>query len=190
MITTFFTKFLSVFNHKRLSFFAGLVCISLASCISVKPNATKSAKKWYQSFFIGDQGTQYFIKPLQLEGDSNEYLNLDLTFKLNKIIMDSAGMNVSFFSNNLFKNLDSLRVVNSNYAYTLLNFNYMFAERNKRQFNCRFSTKIPLEALAKLYKQNNWTFIAYANDHAKKYVATKKTRKKIALLNQEIFELY
>jgi hypothetical protein len=162
----------------------------LSSCLSIKPGGVKTGKKLYETFFVGEEGTQYFIKPLLFSNQLNEELKLDITFRCKNEIKDSAIINISFFSKEIFKIADSLKINNDGNDITLKQMKYMFSERNKEVYNCRFSVKVNLMAVEKLFDNNNWNLLLYKNGISTNYKTPKTTKKKIDKLNYEIFALF
>src|SRR5690554_5427078 len=57
------------------------VLASIPSCYSIKPGATQSGGKLYESFYLGEEGRQYFIKPLKFSGSDGRYIMIDFTFR-------------------------------------------------------------------------------------------------------------
>ena len=162
----------------------------LSSCFSVKPGATKAGGKLFETFFVGEEGTQYFIKPLKFTNEKSESLKLDITFRYKNEIKDSAIVNLSFLSNDLFKSIDSLRIDNGEYSTLIKELNLLFAERSKDMYNIRFSTKVNLADIKKLFERNDWRFLQYRNGESTLYTPNKATKKKIDKLNYEVFELF
>lgn len=165
------------------------ILIVFSSCLSIKPGAAKSGKKLYETFFVGEDGTQYFIKPLIFINDINENLELDITFRYKNEIKDSAIVNVSFLSKEIFKHADSLKINHDSSATVFKEIKYMFSERKKEEYNSRFSTKGSLFDIKKLFNSNNWNIIIYKNGSFNKYITPKATKKKIDKLKYEIFML-
>ncbi|MCU0346710.1 MAG: hypothetical protein MUC59_07190 [Saprospiraceae bacterium] len=173
----------------RLSFSLCIFAL-LSSCMNVRPGGAKSGKKLYETFFVGDEGTQYFIKPLAFTNERNEELKLDFTFRYRNEIKDSAAINASFISNDLIRNIDSLKIMNNSVNIALKDMTYMFSERKKDAYNNRFSAKTDLLKVTKLFNGNDWQIWMYENGKQTRYAAAKKTEKSLAKLSQEVFVLF
>ena len=174
----------------RSGLIIGISLIAL-SCAGVKAGSTKSGKNLYQTFYVGDEGTQYFIKPLKLATDPEGYLALDATFRYKDEVKDSATINISFVTGETYKSIDSLKIENGDNAISAKEMKLVFVEREKTLYESRFFTKIALLEFKTLFKKNNWKIGLYKNGTATTYfTAAKKTRKKIDKLNYEIFELF
>ncbi len=179
---------------KYLNFINSLMVFGVLSfcisCLGVKPGAVKGAKKLYETFFVGEEGTQYFIKPLILNNNIVEEIKLDITFRYKNVIKDSAIINMSFLNKEIFRQADSLIITNDTAKIIIKEVKYMFSERSKDIYNSRFSSKTLLLNVEKLFKNSNWNLIIYKKGIATKYIAPQSTKKKIDMLRYEIFTLF
>jgi len=163
----------------------------LSACLSIKPGAVKAGKKLYETFFVGEEGTQYFIKPLIFTNNTKERLTLDITFRYKNQFKDSALVNISFFSKEVFKNVDSLKITNDSVVVVLKNMKFLFAERSsKKEFNSRFSTKGNMADINKLFNNADWKIFLFKQKSLSKYETPKYTKKKIDKLRFAIFMLF
>lgn len=170
----------------------GLIFSNLifTSCLSIKPGSVKSGKNLYETFFVGEQGTQYFIKPLLFSNQLNGELTLDITFRYKNEVKDSANVNISIFSKEIYKVADSLRISNAGNTVILKKMNYLFSERNKDNLSFRFSSRANLIDVKNLFAGNNWDILLYKNGISTNFKTPKATQKKIEKLNFEIFTLF
>lgn len=151
----------------------------LSSCLSVKPGATKSGKKYYETFFVGEEGSQYFIKPFTFENSKlKEEVHLDLTFRYKNKINSNATINYSLFINEIIKEVDSISIVSSNIIIKSTENKLLFNERVKTNFKSRFSTEAPLSSLKQLFENENWEIQVYANNKIHVFRTTKKPERK------------
>ncbi len=164
--------------------------ITFISCSGIKPSTTKSGKKLYETFFVGEEGTQYFIKPLTFYNNSNEELKIDLTFRDKSKTKDITTINLSFISKSVFKEIDSIIINNNNSSsISSKNIKHLFSERSKEQYKNRFSSNTRLSDIKELFKDNDWTISIYKKDILEKFTVSKSSKKNIPKLNYEIFEL-
>ncbi len=170
--------------------FSFLIFALLSSCMNVRPGGAKSGKRLYESFFVGDEGTQYFIKPLVFTNDMDEKLKLDFTFRYKNEIKDSATVNATFMSKEIFRNADSLKIIDGSNIVVLSNMAYLFSEKNKEVYNNRFSTKAEMLKIKNLFNGNTWKILIYKNGTHTQYMTPKKTKKSLEKLNQEVFVLF
>ena len=106
--------------------------VMLVSSISnVHLSIAFTPPKLFETFFLGDQGTQYFIKPLSFKDNSNNYLEMDITFRYLNKIQDSATINFSIYNKALIQAIDSLSIGNHSYSVTTKEIKYLFSERSK-----------------------------------------------------------
>ncbi len=170
------------------SFVLGYLLAS--SCSIIKPNTIKSGKRHYETFYVGDEGTQYFIKSLVFESITREYSELDFTFRYQNELKDSATINISIYSDNIFRNIDSLRLYNGVDLYVLKKMNLLFTDRYKTMYKSRFSGKLSPVALRNMFLYNNWELHLYSNSINIQYSTPKNTRKKINKLNHLLFDIF
>lgn len=171
----------------RLFYFL-LLTVILTSCFSVRPAAVKTNKKLFETFFLGDQGTQYFIKPLSFKDNSNNYLEMDITFRYLNKIQDSATINFSIYNKALIQAIDSLSIGNHSYSVTTKEIKYLFSERSKNFYKTRFSTKISLLDLKHLFSYSDWKISHYAAQEFN-YNTPSSVSKKIDRLTFDVFDL-
>jgi hypothetical protein len=179
------------FNNWLIIWFLISIPLILSSCLLIKPGAVKSAKKLYETFFVGEEGTQYFIKPLFFKSSDNDnQIDIDFTFRYKNKIEGTSVINYSFLTNKVIKTLDSLVIENSNYKMTLSKNDLLFNERNKQGFKSRFTTKLPLDQLSLLFNNSNWHINIYFNGSKDSFSPSKRTKKNIKALNYNLFILF
>lgn len=170
-----------------------LVCVNsllVIGCISVKPSGVKSGKNLFETFYVGDKGTQYFIKPLKFTSLINEVLYMDFTFRYKDEIKDSSFVNLTLSNTNIIKNIDSLSLSNQTNKITCKNVKLLFNEKEKKMFSSRFSLKIPLSELNNLFIENNWSIVVYNNQQILTYTSGRKAKKRINKLKNKVFILF
>lgn len=167
------------------------VGIVLSGCFSVKPSSAKSGKKLFDTFFVGEEGTQYFIKPLLLESvTSDEKLHIDFTFRYKDQVKDSSTVNISIQSPHLYKSLDGLQIANATAHIAASEPTLLFNEKSGQVFVSRFTTKISLQDTEKMFNGGgDWTIVASHPSQKTTYKATAKTAKAVAILRDKIFVL-
>ncbi len=170
-----------------------LLSIFLSSCMSVKPGAVRSGQKYYESFFVGEEGTQYFIKPLSFESADGQLI-LDIVFRYNNEIKGNATINYSIISSELFKIPGKVTLQNPLHEVTANDAKLLFNERDGKRYLSRFSVTIPLADLITLFKDNNWQILvrhdALQTTTEMPFKPGKKTRKIIDKLNSNVFILF
>lgn len=185
-------KFL-IRNFKTLQFkFVPLILILLifSGCLSIKPSTSKSGKNYFETFFVGEEGTQYFIKPILFKDEkSNEDLILDITFRYRNEIKDSAIVNISIKSSIIYKTIDSLKLSNKDIQIKSSELKLLFNEKNKKEFTSRYSTKFSLNKIKEMFSNDAWEIIIYNQRKIITYKPHRKTTKAINAVKDKVFVL-
>ncbi len=167
----------------------GLI-ILMTSCLSEKNGSSKSGVNLFETFFVGEDGIQYFIKPLTFNDYNKNRLILDITFRYKDKIKDSVFVNISFLNTEIIRDIDSIRLSNNTATIVSKNIKYLFTERKQSKFNSRFTTKNPLLDIYRLFDNENWTITVYNKKTNSKYYSSKNTKIKINKLKYGIFMLF
>lgn len=176
--------------QSKILFLLLFILVLCSGCSLVKPNATKSGKNYFETFYVGADGNQYFIKPLSLKNsETKEELLVDITFRYKDQIKDSSTINFSIKSPNLYKSVDSLKISSTAIDIKTSNPKLLFNERSKEKFISRFTTKIPLSTLKEMFYHDDWVFTVYHPTQSTVYKTNKKTSKVIATLRKRVFVL-
>ena len=178
-------------NHNIFKTFIGLgLFVFLTGCLSIKPAGVKSGKNLFETFYVGEDGTQYFIKPLIfLNTQNREEIHIDFTFRYKNVVKDSVILNLSLQSSNIFKSIDSLSLSNTTHKIINKDIRLLFNEKRNNLFNSRFSTKFSLIEFNRMFDNDDWTIIVYKDKAYNTYVSEKKTKKAIKKLQEKIFIL-
>jgi hypothetical protein len=164
---------------------------AIIGCLSVKPTATKSGKNLFETFYVGDDGIQYFIKPLNMKNTQNsDELKIDFTFRHKDEIKDSVVVNVSLRSSAIYKNIDSLSLSNETHKIVSDNLRLLFNEERNDLYTSRFTTKVPLIDVVQLFDTNDWILTIHKNQAPQTYIPEKNTKKAILKLQEKLFILF
>lgn len=181
--------FIRTCNTSKFKIFF-LILILLNSCLPIKPSAFKSGKNYFETFFVGEEGTQYFIKPVLFKNEkSNEDLILDITFRYKNEIKDSAILNFSIKSSLLYKTIESLKISNEKCEIENDQLVLLFNEKNKSGFTSRFSTKFSLKEIKNIFNNDDWLITIYEQNKINTYKPKRKTTKAINLVRDNVFIL-
>jgi len=171
-------------------FISAALVFLFINCVSIKPTSIKQGKKLFESFYIGDGGTQYFIKPFKLTNSvKNEDLIIDFTIRHINKQSDTAIINYSILSIDLIKSVESIEFLNKKKFFKTNQNKLLFNERVNTKFISRFSTKISLTELIDLFNENSWDVKIHLENKINEYKAINKTKKIIHLLRENIFVL-
>jgi hypothetical protein len=160
-----------------------------SACMSVKPGISGSSGRLYETFFVGEAGTQYFIKPITFTNQSKETIEMDFTFRFRDEIKDSAIVNSSIISNNLLRTVDSITINNKSTQFTMHNVNRLMMERKKKKYESRFSSKMELSQIKELFAQTGWEITIFSESQAFTFNPPSKTSRTIQNLNHNIFTI-
>lgn len=167
-----------------------LLLLMFSGCLSIKPTTTRSGKKYFETFYVGEQGTQYFIKPILFKDEeSNEDLFLDITFRYRNEIKDSAIINISIKSSIIYKTIDSLKLSNKDIQIKSSELKLLFNEKNKKEFTSRYSTKFSLNKIKEIFSNDAWEIIIYNQRKIITYQPHRKTNKAINAVKDKVFVL-
>ena len=172
-------------------FICGLILCVVNGCTAVKPSGSSGSSKLFETFFVGEDGTQYFIKPLLFESDDSGTLYCDYTFRYKDEVKDSVAMNFSIHHSEMTKHLDSVQVSSDEYKIVASPVKFLFNERESKLFESRFSVKFPLSQFIRLMKeQHALNMTLYEREGERYYQSTDKAEKNIKKLHREVFVLF
>lgn len=181
-------------RYSNISYFKvvwlSLLLLMFSGCFSIKPSTAKSGKKYFETFYVGEEGTQYFIKPVSFRGSkSNKDLILDITFRYKNEIKDSATVNFSIKSPMIYKTIDSLKLSNKETEIKSNKFKLLFNEKIKTGFKSRYSTKFSLKEIKEMFNNDAWEVTIYNQNKITKYEPEKKTISAINAVRDKVFVL-
>jgi len=167
-----------------------LLLLICTGCLSIKPSTTKSGKNYFETFYVGEEGTQYFIKPTLFKDEkSNEDLVLDITFRYRNEIKDSAIVNFSIKSSMIYKTIYSLKLSNKDIAIKSDKVELLFNEKNKTGFTSRYSTKFGLNEIKEMFTNDAWEVNIYNQNKITTFKPHRKTIKAINTVREKVFVL-
>lgn len=173
------------YTNGILQVVAVVIILFLGSC-SV---SRQSAGGLYETFYVGEEGTQYFIKPLAFESGGSD-LQIDFTLRYLDEIIGNAKMNFTVTANDKIKSIDSLRIENHAFSISSQQIKLLFNEKSKKGNISRFSSEIPLASLSSLMESGNWIVWLHEKDKVTMFNAQAKTLKSIQKLQANIFDLF
>lgn len=166
-----------------------LSAVFIASCGGLKPGSGSSAKGLYTAFYVGEEGTQYFIKPLAFEGDEGRAA-ADFTFRLGSDSLTNARVVISVLGDEVIRKADSVTFANQDLYFSSDSVKLLFNERLRKNVESRIEVLVPVPYLTGLFNQDDWKIVIYRSERQTAFYAGKKTRKRIASLRHDIFSLY
>ncbi len=165
------------------------VLLIVPSCGRVKPSTSKGGGALYETFYVGEEGTQYFIKSLSFESDDKSLL-VDFTFRYLDRVEGDAIMNFTLVAEGKVKSIDSLRLENHLSNILSSDIKLLFNEKTKKDNISRFSSHIALADLNDLVDGGNWVIWIYEEDATTVFKPTPKTLQSLQKLERSIFDLF
>ncbi len=176
-------------KFKKISAFSSILVLSLvvSSCFSIKQNFNKGAKEHYEAFYVGDEGTQYFIKPLKFKKQNGEELLLDVTLRKKNKVTSSPTLNMSIMSDSYIKKINQIEFINDDITISSEQIKLLYNELDGNEYVSRFTNTVSPDNISELFSQKNWKIKIYLNDAKIIYKATNKTSRIIGKLNHKLF---
>lgn len=172
------------------SIFLSLIVLSFISifgCMSVKPTASKTDGSLYETFYLGNRGTQYFIKPLLFESEKEE-LKIDFTFRPSENTGNLVTTNYTIVSAEKIEKVDTMILKNKTQIVKCTDNKKLYSEIKNSKRVCRFSAKIQLEKLNQIMANPAWSIQVVTKDTTMYYQASGRTKKSITKLQEDLFE--
>jgi hypothetical protein len=167
-----------------------LLSLIFSACLSIKPSTTKSGKNYFETFYVGEEGTQYFIKPILFKDEKlNEDFILDITFRYKNEIKDSATVNFSINSVSIYKTIDSLKLSNKDIKVKSEQVARLFSEKSNSGFTSRYSTKFSLNEIKEMFNNDGWEMIIYNQNKITRYKPHRNTSRAIKAIRDRVFVL-
>ncbi len=168
-----------------------LLFLLLSSCAGIRPGSSAAARSLYTTFMVEDRGLQYFIKPLRFTSKDGEELLMDITFRYRDELAGDANYKFSYTGKTLTKELHEVRFENPLGTWTAGEVDFMFVEREGKNFQSRQETLLPLAATKQLFSSPDWSIrIIGPEGFSQTFLPRSNTRRAITRLNHHIFELF
>ena len=175
-----------------LQFFKYLLISSIlmmGGCLTVKPSTKKGRGKLYESFYVGEEGLQYFVKPLTFESQDGTQLLMDISFRHKADFVDSAIVNFSLFGEKLSKQVESVEVKSGSGIFTLTNAQLLFVEKEKGMIESRFTSKANPDNLSQTFSNGSWQIKVNSPKGEDVFLPINSSRKAIAILSENVFSI-
>ncbi len=176
---------------KLLSLSLVFLAIYISGCFSVKPGTSRSGGNLYETFYVGEEGTQYFIKPLAfISSDGEKELLIDFTFRYLDTLAGNVSANFSLINLMPVRTLESFRLVGKESDFVSSEVDLLFNEKIKKGFESRFKLIIPLAAFTKIVKNEEWGIELGIQSEKVSFRPSKRTQRALSKLNNNIFVLF
>lgn len=161
-----------------------LLIFSLFSCSKVKPGASAKAGGLYESFYLGPDQNQYFIKPLEFEYDDYE-LHADFTFKKLKDSLSPITLNFTITSDIVIKDIQYYQIAGER----VNELQKLFLEQNRSKYEIRFTSELSYDSFSKFMKMQEPIILIESDYLSNSFTATNSSKKKIGKLNEGLIQL-
>lgn len=165
-----------------------LILFLFLSLIGCGINSSNS--KLFESFFVGENGIQYFIKPLEFKGDNKTKLLMDITIRMKNVNENKATVNFSIIDQKIITIIDSMIITQPNQKILLHDIEPLFFEKQKNRLVARYTSKANSEKIISYFKRTNWNIYIYSVNEKYDYVSSVKTDKKIQYINANLFSIF
>lgn len=163
-----------------------ITCLLFASCATV---GTGSVRKKYISQFVGDEGIQYFIKPITFKADNNNTLVADFTFRHGEEnLNDTVMLNYTVRTDSKMTKLKDFCICFDNKEIAATSTTTLYKEKDK-DFVTRYSSVFQYKQLREAYKNQTFSLKTITTDGEVEYKPTTKSSKLIQGLDESIFQL-
>ena len=176
--------------RRYLFLFVGVIIISSSGCFGVRPGSSSSGKNLFETFYIGKEGSQYFIKPLKLKGNQpNLMMKIDFTFRYKDEVKDTALVNFSLYHDQAVKAIRESTIQAENTVVRMENPDLIFIENDNKLIKSRFTAKLPVNQLVNLFKKKNWKVNILLEKETLQFQTPTSTERKIDKLQNKLFSL-
>ena len=166
--------------------------ITLNSCLGVRPAASAGSKKYFESYYAGDEGNQYFIKPLALVSEYKEAkATLDISFRSKESLQGTAQVNFSVYMPEAVHSLKDAYLYVNDTSFELSDIKLLFVEKEKNGFQSRFSTTVPTEKLKSIFNISDWQLVIIKEKgKTYKFDTASSSKKRIEAINTNLFTIF
>ena len=163
------------------------ILVTLCVFICTGLGAGGSAR-FYSAFFVGEEGMQYFIKPLIFKSQQKgEEALPDFTFRYKNEIKDSAIVNISIEGPELYKEIDGIAFSNGDEQYELSEVKLLYNSGSKSGYVSRFTAECSLEELHKIFMHDCFTITIYSSKKVRVFIPSGKAKKATSMIMKEVF---
>lgn len=163
-----------------------MVCLLCSSCATI---GTGSIRKKYMSQFVGDEGIQYFIKPIAFEADDTSTLSADFTFRHGELnLNDTVMVNYTVRSKEKRARLKNFCICTPENTADAISTTTLYKEKDK-YFVTRYSSVFLYKQLREAYKNQSFDLKIITETSEVEYKPTAKSIKLIQALDESIFQL-
>jgi hypothetical protein len=164
------------------------VILLTSACIGIKPANSSKANRYFETFYVGDEGIQYFIKPIVFSGTEKSALKGDFNFRTKGSSTSEVIFNFSILGNSFYKSVDSIVLKNPYFKTSAYDIALTYNESGK-QYISRFTSKIAGgNEIVRLFDSPEWEIHVYKDNVKTTFDSSRrKTKNKILSLQKHLF---
>ncbi len=132
----------------------------LSSCVGFNPRASKGGKELYETFYVGENKTQYFIRPIELEQDDSKF-KIDFTFRDLGNTKSDVTTNFSIISESPAANPDSIIFETDSASIKGKNLSKLFLEKDNDEYHLRTTSELTFEELDQIFQSKKLVIKVY-----------------------------
>lgn len=176
-----------IFSKYKIALFCGIIFLN--SCQIFSPKFNPNSNEYYETFFTGNNQSQYFIKPIVFENENDDRLEMDLVVKDKTKLSDSTNFNVSLITTFKSKEIDSIRINFEKTSYTFSNVQNMFTERSEEKFKSRYNFKLVNSITYKLFEESNWNLSIYTTNKIVDFKLNNSNLEKFKTIDEKLIQV-
>ena len=159
-----------------------------SACIGIKPANSSKANRYFETFYVGDEGIQYFIKPISFDGVDKSSLKGDFNFRTKGDSTSEVIFNFSILGQTFYKSIDSIVLKNPSFKTTAYGITLTYNESGK-QYVSRFTSNISGgKDIVQLFESPDWEIHVYNDAKRSTFTSSsRKTKNKILSLQKHLF---
>lgn len=144
-----------------------------------------SNREHFETFFIGNNQSQYFIKPIEMESKSSDF-SIDFTIRqVNEDELDITS-NFTIISDYPISKIDSVILNNK---YQIYEIDKLYLESIGDQFKLRSSMKVEYDFIIEFFTQEMIDLSVYSNEHMFNYKIETSSDKEIKSIEQKLLPI-
>lgn len=143
----------------------------------------------YESFYIGPDESQYFIKPLEINNAVGDELMMDFTFRTYPDSISSVTLNHSLISEKAIGNIDSIRFANDAKSFTSTHTHRLYIEEKGSRFHLRSSSEIDYGGLREFLSDTDTRITIFHMGDSTEFHPTEQLLKQRQLLFDKFIQM-
>lgn len=159
------------------NYFYILIFTLLISCTTSKDH--------YETFFIGNNQSQYFIKPIEVENDDSEF-SIDYTIR--NIDSDTYDItsNFTIISDHPISKIDSVILNNK---HKIVDIDKLYLESKDDQFKLRSSMKVDYNFIKDFFTEDDLAIEVFLSKYRFEYNLNAKSNKRIRSIEEKLIPI-